>query len=65
MSGRGRQRMRSALVIVETAIALMLLVGAGLFLRSLAKLETVSPGFDSARCNDGLAYSSTDRLSDR
>jgi putative ABC transport system permease protein len=42
----GGGRVRSALVIAEMALALMLLVGAGLLLRSFVQLQNVAPGFD-------------------
>ena len=47
-AGRARQRVRAGLVMGEVAIALVLLAGAGLFLRSLASLENVNPGFEAA-----------------
>ncbi|HET7695400.1 MAG TPA: ABC transporter permease [Vicinamibacterales bacterium] len=42
-------RVRSAFVVVEIALALILLVGAGLLLRSFVTLLRVDPGFDPAR----------------
>ena len=45
-TGAGRQRFRGALVVVEMALAVALLVGAGLTLRSLWALQRVPLGFD-------------------
>jgi putative ABC transport system permease protein len=45
-TGGGRQRFRNALVVVEMALAVVLLVGAGLMLRSLWALQRVPLGFD-------------------
>jgi predicted permease len=53
VGGRGgsvswtRNRFRSALVVTEIALALVALVGAGLFIRSMQKAQAVDPGFES------------------
>jgi putative ABC transport system permease protein len=44
----GHRRTRSALVVVEVALALVLLVSSGLLLRSLERLFAVAPGFDAS-----------------
>jgi predicted permease len=44
--GGGRGRLRSALVASELALALVLLVGAGLMIRTFVALQAVDPGFD-------------------
>jgi putative ABC transport system permease protein len=50
ISGGGRQRrLRSALVVLEVALALLLLTGSGLLLKSFANLRTVELGFNPDR----------------
>ncbi len=44
-----RNRMRAALLAGEMAVALMLLIGAGLLIKSFVRLENVTPGFQADR----------------
>jgi predicted permease len=43
--GGGHGRLRNALVVTQVALSLLLLIGAGLFLRSLKNLSNLGPGF--------------------
>jgi predicted permease len=45
----GRLRMRAVLTVAEIALALMLLIGAGLLVRSFIQLRSVDVGFDAQR----------------
>ena len=40
--------MRNALVVTEVALAVMVLIGAGLLIRSFVRLRSVDPGFQPA-----------------
>src|ERR1044072_3179834 len=44
-TGAGMQRIRGLLVVTEIALAVVLLAGAGLMLRSFMRLQSTSPGF--------------------
>jgi putative ABC transport system permease protein len=45
--GRERHRTRNVLVVAQVALALVLLVGSGLMVRSFQQLRSVDPGFDA------------------
>ncbi|HWO00474.1 MAG TPA: ABC transporter permease [Blastocatellia bacterium] len=48
-AGHGRRRLslRNLLVVAQVALSLVLLIGAGLFLRSLNNAQAIDPGFDA------------------
>ena len=49
VGGGSHHRLRKALVIAQVTLSLILLVGAGLFIRSLANLRNLGPGFAPER----------------
>lgn len=44
-----RLNLRNALVMTQVALSFVLLIGAGLFIRSLWRVRTINPGFDEAK----------------
>ena len=54
VGGTGHFRLRKGLVVAQVALSLLLLVGAGLFARSLMNLRALDPGFKPERL---LAFS--------
>jgi putative ABC transport system permease protein len=58
--GGGIRAMSSGLVVTQVALALVLLIGAGLLMRSFAKVMAIDPGFDAERIiHVRTAYDST------
>jgi putative ABC transport system permease protein len=66
-TGRSGRRTRGALVVAEIALALILLVGAGLLFRSLMEIVSVDPGFETEQLVDlslqlGPAFTDKERI---
>jgi putative ABC transport system permease protein len=49
MTGVRAPRLRSAMVVAETALAMMLLAGAGTLLKTFLTLRSIDPGFDASQ----------------
>src|SRR6185437_3561081 len=46
-SGKAQHRLHNGLVVAQTAICMVLLIGSGLLMRSFVRILTVDPGFDA------------------
>jgi putative ABC transport system permease protein len=63
-TARSHQNMRRALVVAEVALALVLLVSAGLLLRSMERVFAVSPGFTASHLLTMQVQTASRRLDD-
>jgi predicted permease len=63
-SGGSGQRLRGILVIAEVALSLVLLIGAGLLIRSFQRLQNVDPGFNPERLLTLQVEMSADKTQD-
>jgi putative ABC transport system permease protein len=63
-AGARRSRLRSALVVVEVALSLVLLVGAGLLIKSFRQLVTADPGYSPERVLAVTVALNTQRFAD-
>ncbi|MET0626234.1 MAG: ABC transporter permease [Pyrinomonadaceae bacterium] len=63
-AGAARARLRAALVVSEVALSLVLLVGAGLLIKSFRQLLTTDPGYSPARVLAVTAALNTQRFAD-
>ena len=61
----GRNRLRGLLVVSELALSLMLLIGAGLLIRSFVRLQAVSPGFEPDHVLSMFVLATGPRYNDR
>jgi putative ABC transport system permease protein len=64
-TSRYARRLLGGLVVVEVALALVLLVGAGLMTRSFSKLLQVNPGFEPSRLVAAQVYLPTTKYRER
>jgi putative ABC transport system permease protein len=64
-SSLGARRLLNGLVVVEVALALVLLVGAGLMMRSFSRLLQVNPGFEPGNVVAAQVFLPTTRYRER